>query len=231
MGDEQEAYWIDDPRYNPVILESSPLQQQAQVIKDFLPIAKNKRLITILYGNHSHRLYPKVGDITADTCEKLKIVYGGFSCVVAFVDKLGTQFKGFFTHGRRLIRSIADDPVRRLANEKLQLKQHLKNKFGDTLLMAKGHCHRLIIAEPHESLYLMTDHAQIKGKYTHSAHKDYKFIHPDHRWYCATGSFLKTFGENVSSYSEMGEYDPQELGYAVVTVHDRQITNIRKVVI
>jgi len=236
MGDEQEAYWIDDKRYDPVILESTPLKQQANVIQDLTPLAKNKRLITILYGNHSHRLYPKIGDITEDTCGKLKILYGGFACVVQFMDKNGIQFKGFFTHGRKMIRSIADDPTRRLANEKLQVKQHLKNKMGDCLLMAKGHTHRLIVVEPQPQLYLTTEEKDGRNNigqcYTHAPpFGKAGYVHPDHRWYANTGSFLKCFGEDVTSYSEMGEYDPTELGYVVVEVRDRNITNVRKVVV
>jgi hypothetical protein len=236
MGDEQEAYWIDDKRYDPVILNATPLKQQAQVIEDLTPLAKTKRLITVLYGNHSHRLYPKVGDITENTCEKLKIQYGGFSCVVEFADKHGVQFKGFFTHGRKMVRSIADDPTRRLANEKLQVKQHLKNKMGDCLLMAKGHTHRLIVAEPYAQLYLGTEKAgerpNITQHYTHNPPFGKQgYVHPDHRWYANTGSFLKCFGENVSSYSEIGEYDPTELGYVVVEVRDRTIANVKKVVV
>ena len=228
MGDEMEAYWIDDPRYDPVILQSTPLQQQVQVIKDLTRPVKLKRLIAILYGNHSHRLYPKIGDITADTCSKLKINYGGFSCVVEFKDKHGIQFKGFFTHGRKLIRSIADDPVRREANEQLQLKQHLKNKMGDCLLMAKGHTHRLIVCDPMSQLYLTTE-PEIKEHYTSNPSFHHTgFIHPDHRFYVNTGSFLKTFGDGVTSYSEMGEYDPIQIGYVVVTVEDRKIVSVEK---
>lgn len=245
MGDEMEAYWIDDPRYHPTTMESTPLEQQRRVLEDLIPLSREDRLITILYGNHSHRLYPKVGDITADTCATLGIQYGGFSCVVEFQDDHhGTQFKGFFTHGRKTIRSIADDPMRRLANEKLQLKQHLKNKMGDCLLMAKGHTHRLIIAEPHTQLYLKTEMKEvvkedaveqrpnISQHYTHNPPFGKQgYIHPDHRWYANTGSFLKCFGEDVSSYSEIGEYDPTELGYIVVEVRDRNIVNLRKVVV
>jgi len=231
MGDEMEAYWIDDPRYDPKILKEDPLAQQANVIADLKPLAKAKRLITILYGNHSHRLDPKIGDITKDTCNKLKIAYGGFSCVVNFQDKHGLQFKGFFTHGRKMIRSIADDPVRREANEQLQLKQHLKNKMGDCLLMAKAHTHRLIVCDPRSQLYLATE-PNIEEHYTHNPpFGKGGYIHPDHRYYANTGSFLKTFDENVTSYSEMGEYDPVEMGCVVVEVNDRQITNIRKMVV
>lgn len=231
MGDEMEAYWIDDPRYSPDTLTEDPLAQQRAVVQDLTPLSKAKRLIAILYGNHSHRLYPKIGNITKDTCERLKVNYGGYSCVIEFVDKLGVQFKGFFTHGRKLIRSIADDPVRRLANEKLQLKQHLKNKMGDCLLMAKGHCHRLIVVDPESHLYLATV-PDIKQKYTSNPpFGKGGYVHPDHRYYAATGSFLKTFQEGVVSYSEIGEYDPVELGYVVVEVNDRQITSIRRVVV
>ncbi len=229
MGDEQEAYWIDDPRYHPFIMESSPIQQQDAVIENLLPLASEKKLITLLYGNHSHRLFPKIGDITENTCKKLGIMYGGFSCVVKFIDDYGIQFKGYFTHGKKSIRSIADDPIRRLANEQLQLKQHLKNKMGDCLLQAKGHTHRLIIVEPQPQLYLTTDEDLIQQHYTEQMGGQY--IHPDHRWYTNTGSFLKTFGKDVSSYSEMAEYDPVELGYVIVEIQDRKIRSMKKIVI
>jgi len=231
MGDEMEAFWISDPRYDPAILQTDPLSQQKTVVKDLAPLAKAKRLITILRGNHTDKLYPMIGDITKNTCEdKLHIPYGGWSCVVKLNDKNGLQFKGYFTHGRKLIRSVADDPIRNLANLQLQLKQHLKYKFGDALLMAKAHTHRLIVSDPRSQLYLTTEPGEgIKEKYTHFRTTGY--IHPDHRWYCNTGSFLKTFGENVTSYSEKYEYDPVELGYIVVEVRDRLIINVRKVVV
>jgi hypothetical protein len=231
MGDEMEAYWIDDPRYSPEILKEDPLAQQDTVIEELRSLADKGKLITILYGNHSHRLFPKVGDVTKSTCKKLNIKYGGFSCVVQFIDDLGTQFKGFFTHGRKLIRSIADDPVRNLANLQLQLKQHLKYKMGDCILMAKGHTHKLLVCDPRTQLYLTTEE-EIKQHYTHNPpFGKGGYIHPDHRWYANTGSFLKTYGENVTSYSEYGEYDPVELGYVLVTVKNRDISDVRKVVV
>lgn len=264
MGDEMEAFWIDDPRYRPSVLEKEPLAQQNQVIYDLMPLARDGKLITILYGNHSHKLYPKVGDITEDTCSKLSIQYGGFSCVVRFIDKYGLQFNGFFTHGRKLIKSVADDPVRNLANLQLQLKQHLKYKMGDCLLMAKAHTHRLIVCDPRSQLYLTTNRIEsdrnnwsnlVKyDEYTESETAEVVsrqidefeilqhytrnppfgkggYVHPDHRWYANTGSFLRTFSEEVISYSEIGEYDPVELGLVIVEVNDRSITGVRKVVV
>lgn len=231
MGDEMEALYIDDPRYDPNILTSPPITQQDTVVADLKKLAQKGKLITILYGNHTDRLFPKIGDITRSTCKKLGIPYGGFSSVVTFTGKDGPQFKGYFTHGRRLIRSVADDPVRRLANEQLQLKQQLKYKFGDCLLMAKGHCHKLIVCDPRTQLYLTTE-PEIKENYTHNPpFGKGGYIHPDHRWYAATGSFLRTFGKDVNSYSEMGEYDPVEIGYILVQVEGREIINVKKVVL
>jgi hypothetical protein len=231
MGDAIEGYWIDDPRYTPATLKADPLAQQKSIEKILENPAKYKRLITLMYGNHEHALLRKVGNITRSTCEHLNIPYGGFTCVVSFADKFGTQFKGFFTHGRKLIRSIADDPLRRIANEKLQLKQHLKNKAGDCLIMAKGHTHRLIVAEPQSQLFLVTD-PDIKQKYTHNPpFGKGGYIHPDHRWYINTGSYLRTFGEGVESYSELGEYDPIEMGYVIVKVEDRQVVDVKRVVL
>lgn len=232
MGDEMEAFWIDDPRYDPSTSEKTPLLQQEQVIKDLTPIAKSKKLLTILFGNHTHRLYAKVGNITESTCKALGVPYAGFSCVVEFRDKRGLQWKGFFTHGRKNIISTADDPVRRQANEALQLKRHLKNKFGDCVLMAKGHCHKLIVSKPTAELYLTTEETgKPKQHYTGSVPTGTQFIHPDHRWYVATGSFLRLYGEGVVGYGEYAEYDPVELGYAIVEVRDRKVVNVRKVTV
>jgi hypothetical protein len=131
-----------------------------------------------------------------------------------------------------MIRSRADDPVRRLANEKLQLKQHLKDKMGDCLLMAKGHTHKLIVCEPMEQLFLTTEEGEIKQGYTGGGSgAGSGFIHPDLRWYVNTGSFLKCYGENVNSYTEIAELDPIETGYVVVEVRDRKIERVRRVVI
>lgn len=226
MGDEMEGFWIDDPRYTVETITHDPLSQQRSVLSELQPLADEGRLISILYGNHTHKLLPKIGNITKDTCEKLGVPYLGFATVIEFADHLGVQWKGFFMHGRRTIRSIADDPIRRAANEKLQLKQSLKNKMGDCILQAMGHSHRLIISPPERNLYLTTDNDDIKQHYT--GHIGAKYIHPDSRWYINTGSYLRTFGMGVTSYSELGGYDPIELGCAVVHIRDRQIVDATK---
>lgn len=232
LGDEMEAFYIDDPRYSLETTISCPLQQQEDVIKTYSPLAKARRLLTMLMGNHTYKLIHKVGDITQDTCKKLKIPYGKYWCKLEVSDKHGLLYKAFLEHGMKNISSTADDPIRRIANMKLQLKRQLYFKAGDCLIMAKGHCHKLLLCPPEPELYLITDEeGNIKQRYTQSGDTNNGRIPPDTRWYVASGSFLKTSQTGVVSYSERAEYDPVELGYVVVQVRDRKIANIEKVVL
>jgi len=232
LGDEMEAFYIDDPRYSAETTISCPLEQQKQVIKTYEPLVKAKRMLTLLMGNHTYKLIHKVGDITKDTCDKLKIPYGKYWCKLEVSDKHGLIYKAFLEHGSKGINSIADDPVRRLANMRLMLKRHLYFKAGDCLIMAKGHCHKLIVCPPVPELYLITDEkGEIKQKYTHSGDEGLGRIPPDTRWYISSGSFLKTSQAGVVSYSERAEYDPVELGYVVCKIRDRKVESVERVVL
>ena len=230
MGDEMDAFWVDDPRFNTDTTVMTPLQQQAEVINTYRPIAESGQLLTILFGNHTYKLLPKIGDITSDTCKKLDIQYCGYCAVFEMYDAASTElmYKVFVTHGRRSVGSCADDPIRQLSNMRLQLKRHLAPQAGDCILMAKGHTHKLIVSEPEPILYMTHINGKIKQKYTDTdcvaAHS---YIDPDLRWYVNTGSFLKSRDVGVMSYPEMFEYAPVQLGYAVAEVHDGKISTVR----
>lgn len=230
MGDEMDAFWVDDKRFSMETTISTPLQQQKEVIKLYTPIAKSRQLVTILFGNHSAKLLHKVGDITKSTCDTLGLPYSGFSTVLEVynnkTDKL--MYKVFATHGKRSVFSNADDPIRQLANMKLSLKRHLSPQAGDCLVMAKGHTHKLIVAEPEPLLYMTYGGGKIKQHYTDSIDvTGQSYIDPDLRWYVNTGSFLRSRMLGVTSYPEMAEYAPVQLGYAVVEVLDGSVVNVR----
>lgn len=230
MGDEMDAFWIDDKRFSMDITIQTPLQQQRMVVERYRDIAKSNQLITMLFGNHSYKLLPKIGDITADTCRQLDIEYAGFSAIVElYCNKTNLLlYKIYVTHGRRSVFSAADDPIRQLANMKLQLKRHLAPQAGDCLVMAKGHTHKLIVSQPEPILYITHSINKIKQKYTNALDvSGSQYIDPDLRWYVNTGSFLKSRGIGVNSYPEMAEYPPVQLGYAVIEAHDGLVTNIR----
>lgn len=112
----------------------------------------------------------------------------------------------------------------------LIIKRHLKFKAGDCITMSKGHTHKLIVCQPKSELYLVDDGHEIVQKYTKSD-KTGGYIHPDHRWYINTGSFLKLYGDGVSGYGELFEYDPIELGVAVIMVRNQKIDGVRRIVL
>ena len=225
-GDPIEGIMIDDPRYHPdCIKDSLPMDQLNNAIKNRKPIAH--KILGMNEGNHPLKLW-RFGPFTQRICEKLNIPFATWSAKLVARDSRGQlMYKSFHTHGRKSITSTADDPKRRLVNQRLILKRHLKFKMGDCILMCKGHVHKLIICGPESELYITDDGEKVQQGYTsdHVSQTD-DFIHPDHRWYVATGSFLRLYGQDVSGYAEIGEYDPIELGFAIAKIRDRKLRGI-----
>jgi len=228
-GDFMEAIMIDDPRYDMETVKTPiPMEQLDASEKNMKPI--KHKLVGMNEGNHPLKLW-KFGKMTEMLCNRLNIEYGTWATKILWKDSKGrTMFKSFHTHGRKSINSSADDQERRESNMRLILKRHLKEKMGDCVLMAKGHTHRIIITEPKKRLYITDQGGKLKERYTSSNHTD-DYIHPDHRWYVNTGSFLNLYGENVSGYAEIAEYDPMEHGFAVAQIRDRVIQRIDPVVV
>lgn len=226
MGDEIEGYWISDPRYDPSICNKPPNVAKTKIQNKLRPLAKKKKLHTILFSNHTHRLLPYYGNVTEETCKELGIMYGTYACKLEFSDKHGGMFKWYLTHGRKRISSTSPDPERNLANRLYQLKQHLKKKSGDCILMAKGHVHQVLISKPMPELYMTSDNGSLKKKYTSPELFTNGYIPPDNRFYVCTGSFLKNQAVGLVPYTELYELDPVDLGYIRVKVEDRKIVDV-----
>lgn len=230
MGDMIEAITIDDRRYDiATTAEPFPLQQVKDAVETLRPIAS--RLLCMLKGNHEHALW-KFGDLAHEIADQLGVTYGTYSAKLTISTKDGKYlYKIFATHGRKGINSTADDPTRRLANLRLSLKKNLKFKAGDAVVMVKGHTHKLLICEPEQELYLTDNTKNIKQRYITSS-QNAPYIHPDHRFYVNSGSFLKMYGpDGVSSYSEIAEYDPLELGMCCVVVRDSVVQGVDRIVL
>jgi len=226
-GDPIEAIMIDDKHYDPLTCkEPIPLLQVEAEKRNLKPIAHIT--IAMCQGNHTLKLW-RFGDLTRAICEPLGIEYGTWMFKLVVLDTKGNlMYKSLHTHGRKGITSTADDPQRRLTNAKLILKRHLKFKAGDVSLSCKGHTHRLLVCEPQSELYITDDGNRTKQAYT-ELDQTAPWIHPDLQWYVNTGSFLKTFGDGISGYAEIAEYDPVELGFAVARIRDRKIVGVDKV--
>ena len=230
-GDAIEAITVDDKRYDARLVDDprgTPLVQADDYVAAISPI--RDRLICRLTGNHELHL-GKFGDLAAYISEKLEVPHGTYSARITYHDRDGyTLFKHFCTHGRKMLSSVADDPLRRNVNMELSLKRHLKFKAGDCILQSKGHTHRLLVSRPNRELYLVDDGERVRQKYSDS-HATDGYIHPDHRWYVNTGSFYRLYADGYSGYAECAEYDPLEQGYCVAVVRDREIQDIKKVIL
>lgn len=229
LGDEIEAITVDDKRYFVSDKGQLPYNQMETVCRQFAPI--KSRCLTWLDGNHPLKLW-KFGLLTRDKlCKELSIPYGTYSCVLKLKDKHGPLFKIFLTHGYRKIGTSAWDPIRRVANMRLQLKNMLMNKVGDCLVMAMGHTHKLLTVTPEEWLYIVEQNSRLRQKYFASAIGVDGFIHPDHRFYVNSGSYVKNFGANgePSGYAETLGLDPTQLGFAKLEIRDRAISQIKEI--
>jgi hypothetical protein len=205
-----------------------PLRQAQAAIERRKDIAP--KLLYMLEGNHNRSLW-RFGNLTDFICQGLGIEYGTYTTKLTVVtqdNKL--MYKLFHTHGSKTITSTADDPKRRKANMELILKRQLRDKAGDCAVMAKGHAHKLLVTEPEKGLYLTDSGGKIKQNYTHWGQTE-NYIHPDARWYGCTGSMLRLYLDGISGYAEVAEYDPVEIGCLVLIVRDRQIMELRKIVL
>jgi hypothetical protein len=229
LGDDIEAITPDDKRFSPDRLtEKLVLAQMREAVRLRQPI-KHMMLFKLM-GNHERKLWG-IGDIMSEMCDQLGVEYGTWSTKLSIHDKKDRlMYKLFATHGSKSINSTADDPKRRTVNMELILKRHLKFKAGDCAVMVKGHTHKLLVCKPESELYLTDNGEQIRQAYTHFGQNE-GYIPPDQRWYGNTGSFLKLYGEDMSSYSEIAEYDPTELGFLVLKVRDKKIISLDKVIL
>jgi hypothetical protein len=235
MGDYIEAIDHSDKRFDVHSVDLGKIRPDQQMghfeskIKSFA-----KKIVLLKFGNHEGKL-TKYYDYVNSACRKLSIPYGTYTAITTFSrrPKNGSKkeqylFKSFTTHGNGSINSIADDPERLEANLNLSLKRKLKNKAGDCALMAMGHTHKLLVAGPKKKLYLTSGNGELEQHYTQSDQAA-QYIHPDHRWYVNTGSFLRLYLDGVSGYAERAMYDPMEMGFAVARVRDCKIVGVDKV--
>ena len=234
-GDIVEGIMVDDKRYDGITTQAAVHEQMQQCKRNLKPIQKN--IVAVLDGNHAWKLWKWFGPgkpgLTEVVCNSEDIKYGTASCVINYIDISGNLIlKQFAAHagGKSAPSSSAKDPKQRQNNIELGLKDRLKPKMGDCVLMSCGHWHKMIYCKPTIEFYLQSNSGKLKSGYTGQSVKVGHFIHPDHRHYLCCGSFLKTYGDDgMVGYAENAGYDPVELGYFVVKVRDRQIQDIYKI--
>ena len=230
-GDCIEGIHIDDYRYDPLVHKDSVLRQMEDCSNDYKAIKDN--MICMLDGNHpTAKALKRFGEVTRKICEDAGIQFGTWSSHISYVDKKGRpMFNHFATHGRRSITSSLTDPHRRRAALEHSLRNTLRNKFGDCLLMSRGHTHKVITSSPERDLYLYMDKGSIcQGYKTNCMGVDY--IPPSLRYYASTGSFYKLYGEDgMVSYAEEADYDPIEIGFIIAKVRDKELVGLDEIIL
>lgn len=234
-GDFIEAILLTDKRMNRQLTQTPSFRrkdfvigQMKEAVKDRKPI--RHKIITILQGNHTDKLWT-FGNIADEVCAELKIPYGTWTSKITYTDLKGRfLFKHLAEHGRKLINSTADDIMRQRTNMELVLKRQLHKKSGDTLLMSKGHVHRILTCTPENSSFVIDKNGWFVMKRTKSpAQHDTGYIHPDFRWYCSTGCFMEPYVHDVEGYNEMLDFDPLEPGFVVIKVRNGAIIGVDEV--
>lgn len=237
MGDYIEAIDTSDKRFDVDTVDRGKIRPEEQIDHLISKLKTSSKKIALLkMGNHEGKL-TKYKDYSKSAANKLNVPYGTYTAITTFSRRPtnGTKkeeylFKTFSTHGYGSINSIADDPERLEANLNLSLKRKLKNKAGDCAIMSMGHTHKLLVAKPKTKLYLTSEDGELHQHYTKSDQAA-RYIHPDHRWYVNTGSFLRLYLKGVSGYAERAMYDPMEMGFAVAKIRNCEIQDVDKVFI
>lgn len=236
-GDAIEAILPNDKRYLHSAVRDglqSPKQQADKVVEIFDRI--RTRVLGWGIGNHELKLWNTM-DFGKYIADNLGCPYGAYNFKIHFNDSNGNlMFKTYHTHGMGGLHSNAKDDIQYNANRQAQLKHKLvRSGHSDCIYMSRGHDHQLITVDPtvQDKLYLTDDGVGIHQKYHQMVPQNSDYIPPDSRWYATTGSFRKLYskpGLGTIDYGEVVGYAPSELGFALVTVVDKQIVDVRKVV-
>ncbi|MCK5237537.1 MAG: metallophosphoesterase [Deltaproteobacteria bacterium] len=233
MGDMVEGRNVDDSKYDIDTVDpksKTVFKQYKNAVAELKPIAH--RMITQLFGNHDD-MAGRGEDLVRDyVCPELGIPYGTFSSVISMVDTKGKlMYKIHATHGRRNIGSNSPDPLRKEANELMQLQAHMGPIMSDCAIHVKGHTHKLRVKKPiHELCITSLDskkRKRINQGYT-TTDQTAEYIPKDLRWYVNSGCFYKLYELGVSGYAEKAEYPPNELGFAIVHVERGKIKDITR---
>ena len=228
MGDAIEAIFIGDKRYSPNEQGGGKYKtintQCADIAEHFKPVSE--KILCWLNGNHEEKV-AEIVDASRLICETLggKIPHGGRSAKITISDNI----KIWVTHGAGFLNLSAGDPRQRETNEQIAIKRKLRGLYGDCVLMAMGHIHKLRIEKPFDRLALVGD--DIKQVYPKMLKDSTGFIHEDYRFYCSTGSFVRGYVEGVTTYVEKAMFAPTELGMIKATITKDVMTNVEKIIL
>lgn len=236
MGDAADFITRKDDRFDPDIHKITPLEAIDDIKTFFEPIKHT--VLAFLRSNHDNFI-KEIGDVAKYMCKQIwgaeednpvRAKYATESAKITFLDKAENRmFKVFVEHGKKSVNSTADDMIRIESNLRLILKRHMRFKHTDCAVNAKAHIHKLLVQPPTPPLCMKDDTKKLIHFYPDPrAYHKLDYIPPEFRWYVATGSFLRLYVVNATTYSERAEYDPVDLGFPVVICRDQRVQDVKR---
>jgi len=225
-GDLTESRTPDHPYYDKTVDDGkyATIQSQAEGIAKKLEPAK-KNILAIMTGNHE-RCVRKVMNVSKEVVKDLGIdvPYG----MITLKAKIGEDSLFYFHPEKWSCNSRAGDAEQRYHNDVRKIRRKLYPLAGDCIVMAVAHIHKLRIGNPVRELALIGEESDGQV-YTSPDMYRGQVIPETQRWYCSTGSFLRTRVAGVTSYSEAGGYAPTEIGYIEIQMHKGRVAELREV--
>ena len=225
-GDMVEGRTPDHPYYEKVLDEGKYTTIDAQVkgiakkIKPFKDI-----ILACMLGNHD-RSHRKVFDVSEKIVEYLgvKIPYG----MITLKAKIGDDKLFYFHPDKFSCNHTAGDADQRYRNDVRKIRRYLYPLAGDCVVMAVAHIHKLRVGAPVKELALVGDERDQQVYTTPEMYRG-QVIPETQRYYCSTGSFLRTRIKDAITYSEGGGYNPTEIGYIEIQMHKGHVAEVREI--
>lgn len=233
MGDYIEGRKANDKRFdmdlNVAAGDMRMLRpaRQWQFIEEKLEPIKDK-ILGLVEGNHD-TYQEKTADFLRMMCERLGVPFLTYQGKVTVKVGGRVAYKIAAWHGWYSLSSAAKDPIQRQGNKMASAKRRL-DRLGwtDAEVLAMGHVHDLMAFRNVKDVQLYDD-----GEEVHQTLSDVppvvlnngeRWVHPDNRIYCVTGTTLKTHVRGASTYSSKRGYPPSPLGFVELKYKDGRLT-------
>lgn len=200
-GDLNDAIRKQDRRHDSANIDqrfavpNNVVGEQYRYISSLVkPLAEEDKILALLTGNHERRYALETDyDITRMLCEAYDVPWGGFSCVV------GLSFKRGKT-ARILIHAIHGKLGGTTKGGKANALERQASNVEGCDIYIRGH--------GHQKLLMPDETVGVRYSTTEEELKEYK----RKVWKGASGAYLRILSSGVSSYGEMAEYKPTDLG-------------------
>lgn len=196
MGDYADFIGYRDSRFDPTVVDKAvPVCKLGQIGKEGVESVRRSlspisdQCIGMLEGNHERKYeeYNDCQDLTADMCASMGVQYLTYSCFqeLEFVYK-----RDRYTYTIRAHHGAGYAQTK--GGKMNKLKQFAQQTNAEITLM--GHLHDII---SYPQIELWTDGTRIRERV---------------RLALMTGTFLKTYEQDITTYGEVKAYDPAPLG-------------------